>query len=317
MLRVELTPGELRFTRRLGSGSYGVVSEAVHRRTGEEFAVKSTESGAKDLGIPSSVLREVGSLLALPPSPHVVRLVAVFHCGTSVQLVFDLAKGGDLETALDELLIHGRRRGAEELWDAVWSDEGSRRLSRQMLLAVRHLHSHRIAHRDIKPANLLFRDVSRRHLVLCDFGLTRDETPPRRVRSHAAFTAGYRPPEVILDGQYTARCDLWSAGCTIAELLRRESGPLFNGMAEVEVLIQIAECLGRPDRDLWPSCGTLPGYQEEFPRLHPKGFGLDGCSEEGREVVELLVRYDPRSRVSAADALKLPYFSPPSCPSLD
>ncbi|MCX5772501.1 MAG: serine/threonine-protein kinase [Candidatus Hydrogenedentes bacterium] len=86
--------------------------------------------------------------------------------------------------------------------------------------AVAFAHAHGILHRDIKPANLLI-DPDTEHVKLADFGIAR-----LRMSRGTSSTFGvilgslpYMPPEVIDGRAADARCDIFSIGVTLYELL--------------------------------------------------------------------------------------------------
>lgn len=68
-------------------------------------------------------------------------------------------------------------------------------------------------------------------IKLCDFGFARPCacTEPWYAERHSSYvvTRFYRPPEVLLGDKYGAPVDVWSAGCTLAELATGR--PLFPG----------------------------------------------------------------------------------------
>ena len=79
--------------------------------------------------------------------------------------------------------------------------------------AVQQLHSIPVIHMDIKPENFLLKGnvVKLSDFGLSDFGSTGEGK---------AGTPGYIAPEVILSkSQYSNKCDMWSLGATIYEIL--------------------------------------------------------------------------------------------------
>lgn len=68
-------------------------------------------------------------------------------------------------------------------------------------------------HRDIKPANIILND--RNILKLVDFGLCRQ----RAITNTICGTPGYMAPEICLGDSYTKKCDIYSMGCLIFELV--------------------------------------------------------------------------------------------------
>ncbi|AES88722.2 MAP kinase [Medicago truncatula] len=61
-------------------------------------------------------------------------------------------------------------------------------------------------------------------------------------------TRWYRAPELLLNcSEYTAAIDVWSVGCILMEIIRRE--PLFPGKDYVQQLALITELLGSPNEE--------------------------------------------------------------------
>lgn len=93
--------------------------------------------------------------------------------------------------------------------------------------ALAYLHSKNTVHRDIKPENILvyFRDVTRIHVKLCDFGLSKQPLYGEPLQSYCG-TPVYMAPEVVYeapsleDGHpgYGFAVDIWSLGVVILEL---------------------------------------------------------------------------------------------------
>lgn len=81
------------------------------------------------------------------------------------------------------------------------------------------LHQAEILHRDIKPSNILWRDRSKKSIVLIDFGLSsvvRNKSLSIVV-SQTGFTMIYAAPEVI-NGVYFDESDYYSMGIVLYEL---------------------------------------------------------------------------------------------------
>jgi non-specific serine/threonine protein kinase len=90
--------------------------------------------------------------------------------------------------------------------------------SRQLLSGLTRAHESGIIHRDIKPSNLLV--THRNELKILDFGLARLLEEAAWTQSGGfAGTVGYMAPEQVAWGKVDHRCDLWSAGVVLYEIL--------------------------------------------------------------------------------------------------
>lgn len=95
------------------------------------------------------------------------------------------------------------------------------KLISQLLMAISHLHNKDIYHRDIKPGNILiYRDKNGEPILkLSDFGFSNWNSNTCR-KSPKINTPWYRAPEVAWKVRnYKMSTDIWSAGCTIYEIL--------------------------------------------------------------------------------------------------
>ncbi|CAN6291787.1 unnamed protein product [Urochloa humidicola] len=289
---------------RLGKGAFGAVIRARHRGTGRSVAMKflGDEDGCG--GGQAELLRE--SLLlqaASAGNPFVItsRGLARDPATTDLCLVIDC--GG---TNLHDALALRRRQTPAPLpestvRDAMW----------QLLTGAKTMHAAHIMHRDIKPQNILLGDD--KVLRLCDFGLAvrMNEPPPYGL----AGTRWYMAPEVLLGmPDYDALVDIWSLGCVMAELVGG-SAP-FQGVDEEDQLHAIFGVLGMPDATSWPwfEFTQFAAELSEMDKRHKTSvlrckYTETKLSEEGFELLSGLLTCNPDKRLTAAAALKHPWFS--------
>ena len=113
------------------------------------------------------------------------------------------------------------------------TDEHMQYILYQLLKALKYMHSANITHRDLKPSNILATENC--EISICDFGLSRqiedsEQEDDKLTQSLTEYvvTRYYRAPEIMLSShEYTLAVDMWSLGCTLAELLSRNV--LFKG----------------------------------------------------------------------------------------
>jgi len=122
-------------------------------------------------------------------------------------------------------------------------------------------------------------------------------------------TLWYRAPEILLGGRaYSTGVDMWSVGAIFAEMCTRK--PLFPGDSEIDEIFKIFRILGTPTEADWPGVTSLPDYKSSFPKwVRNENVALVGTlSEEGLDLLDALLIYDPAARISAKQACSHPYF---------
>merc|ERR1719258_126127 len=186
-----------------------------------------------------------------------------------------------------------------------------RNFTRQLLSGIEVCHAHRIIHRDLKPQNLLI--DSNMRLKIADFGLARAFSLPIPQYTHEVVTVWYRPLEILLGSKlYSIPVDIWGIGCILAEMAT--GGPLFAGDSEIDTAFKIFQKLGTPTEAMWPGLSELPDFKPSFPQWKPKGWKnirntLTQLGASGIDILDRLMRYNPRTRVSAREALKHAYLA--------
>ncbi|CEL93338.1 unnamed protein product [Vitrella brassicaformis CCMP3155] len=287
-----------------GEGTYGVVYRAQERGTNKTVALKKIRTDQHDEGVPGTALREI-SLLLMLEHPNIVSLLRPIHHTNALYLVFEWT-----DFDLKRFMKMHDRLG----YGACLSVPIVRHFARQLLSAIQHCHTNRTIRRDLKPQNLLINRQG--HLKVGDFGLARVFEIPSQPLTHEVVTLWYRAPEIIL-GQdcYSTSIDMWSVGTILYEMLTGQ--PLFPGDSEFGTLVKIFHKLGTPTEVDYPGVSELPHFKETFPKF--SGVAEDGVSvltrelagfdHDGVDLIHSLLRWDPRDRLSAVQALRHPFLT--------
>lgn len=308
----------------LGSGTWGVVFEAIRLSDNLRVAVKKIDSQGE--GLNYSAIREIKHLQELDGGVYILKLHEVFMSGGSIHLVLDFCSH-DLEKIIRNKTVHLRT-------------EHIKCYIKQILLGMAHCHSYFILHRDMKPANILVTDSG--IVKIADFGLARNFSSPIRM-TNDVNTMFYKPPELLFGARfYSPSIDVWAVGCILAELILRR--PLFPGSSPIEQLSLIFNVLGTPlpvplpvlargeqggeEQRHWPDACLLPDYME-FEERSPlnlssiiKSHGIelelsqlnaaadkDYVSSE-LKILSSMLSLDPRKRPSCKELLEShPYLN--------
>ncbi|KAJ3025440.1 UNVERIFIED_CONTAM: hypothetical protein HDU68_007124 [Siphonaria sp. JEL0065] len=292
---------------RIEEGSYGIVYRARDKQTGEIVALKKLKLENEVNGFPITTLREIYTLLLAKHENIVdVREIVVTPSYKGVFIVMEFVEH-DLKSLMDSM--RSPFLGSE-----------IKTLMLQLISAVDCLHQKWIVHRDLKTSNLLMNN--RGMMKVADFGLARRFADPcLGSMTQLVVTLWYRAPELLLGGKdYSTAIDMWSVGCIFAELVNKE--PLFPGQGEIDQLSKIFKLLGTPSEKVWPGFTELPNAKSFNFKHQPFNnlkLRFPSLTANGIDLMEKLLTYDPKQRITAAQALKHPYFreSPaPKDPSL-
>eukprot|EP00051_Salpingoeca_urceolata_P014840 m.189415 g.189415 ORF g.189415 m.189415 type:complete len:633 (+) comp18206_c0_seq1:232-2130(+) len=293
--------------RFLGEGRYGIVCSALDTEgPGASWvAIKKIDLRATEFNLrfAQTCLREV-ELCRQMNHDNIVQLRRLLGSREHMEVyfVFEL-----MDTDLRRVLTS---HGASQSLTA----DHVRFFSYQLLRGVKYLHSGNVLHRDLKPENILV--TASGELKIADLGLAR-VVNEQTLSSRTEYVASrwYRAPEVILQPRgYGTAMDLWSVGAIIAELVTRR--PIFRGTHVLDQIFKIFMVIGTPSSaDLTAAISnnlSAPAriYLSTLPRCDPVSFSdlLLGADPNCVELVRRLLLFQPEQRLTAAEALSMPYF---------
>ena len=250
--------GDFRIVREIGRGGMGVVYEAeqlsMRRRVALKVLYPSVTMTATAIERFRREAQAAGRL-------HHTNIVAVHGMGSDGGMWFyamEWVAGRALSLVLDDLRsLEGMRpepaAAGTSSTAAVSTSSGSReeyaRVARSfagLADALATAHAAGVVHRDVKPSNILLDTTGT--LKLLDFGLARvrEESAAVTATGDVIGTPQYMSPEQARGGPIDERCDVYSLGATLYEVLTKR--PPLAGRDVAEVLARVLSTEPPPAR---------------------------------------------------------------------
>eukprot|EP01086_Lenisia_limosa_P014998 TRINITY_DN4694_c0_g1_i1.p1 TRINITY_DN4694_c0_g1~~TRINITY_DN4694_c0_g1_i1.p1 ORF type:complete len:396 (+),score=94.17 TRINITY_DN4694_c0_g1_i1:385-1572(+) len=197
---LEFSLGDFEMTSVLGTGTFGRVLLARHRKTGKYYAIKVLKkTDVVRLKQVDHILNEKNILMAVR-NPFVVNLYRTFQDDENLYMLMEYVIGG-------ELFSHLRRVGNFDRETTIF-------YAAEIVMALEYMHGHDVIYRDLKPENILIgRDG---HVKITDFGFAK-RCPDKTWT--LCGTPEYLAPEIITSRGHGKGADYWALGVLIYEML--------------------------------------------------------------------------------------------------
>ena len=203
----------------IGRGGFGKVWKVRLRKTNELFALKEM-SKVKIIDRRSEIsIMSERKLLSSLNHPFLVNMHFAFQDFYNLYLVMDLLTGGDLRYHI----AHKK----------TFSENQTKFIIANIILALEYIHNKNIIHRDIKPENLVLESTG--YVRVTDFGVAKINEEDNS--SETSGTPGYMAPEVILVQNHSFPSDFFALGVIGYEFMIGKRPYLGVGRKEIKQLI--------------------------------------------------------------------------------
>ena len=256
-------------TKMLGSGAFGEVWLAHHKDLDRDFAMKIIKKRKSRRNDEKEILNEIEILKKLD-HPKILKVVDFYSTLKKYYIITEYCHEGEL---FNEIIKVGK------------FDEGQAAfIINQILKAITYCHKMNIIHRDLKPENIMITNREKNgclQVKLIDFGTAKIFEKGHQENKYVG-SSYYMAPEII-KRKYDEKCDLWSIGVIMYILLTGR--PPFDGNDDDEILENVKK--GVFDKSSYP-----------YPLL----------SSQSKDLIDKLLQYDPKKRISADQAIEHPWF---------
>jgi mitogen-activated protein kinase 1/3 len=290
-------PGEI-----IGVGAYGIIISAKDTQNNNQLvAIKKVKSISDNIDL-KRITREILIMKYCQHENIIPLLDVIIHLNKNPSL----NKVADVYLVMEKMDSDLQKiiASKQEL-----SDEHYQFILYQILRALYFLHSAGIIHRDFKPSNVLINEDCT--VKLCDFGMSRALQEEDVSLTEYVVTRYYRAPEVMLTSRhYSKKIDVWSVGCSFAELLSKKfMFPGENYISQIKLIINV---LGTQDpKDLeFISNPSAKNFVMQHQNIKRKDFNkILNCENPlAVDLVEKMLVFNPEKRYSIEECLNHPYL---------
>ncbi len=223
--------GPFRIEQELGRGAMGVVYLAHDTKLDRPVAIKSLPAELMENTTARTRFAREARVLASLNHPNIATIYEELQEAEGVgYLVLEYIPGQTL---------------AERIARSRFNPQEALSIAQQIAEAVAAAHEHGVIHRDLKPGNIKITPEGR--IKVLDFGLAKalgGEAPDQQstvtLPGRVMGTPAYMSPEQARGLETDKRCDIWSFGCVLYEMLTGKVP--FEGETASDTLACILDC---------------------------------------------------------------------------
>ena len=206
-MSIKINKKEYTIIKELGKGGFGRVVQVLSKSDNKNYAIKiipikgETKDKIKSFQSESDILSKFNC-------NNIVKYYDSSKDGNNIYILMEYCSGENLRSFIDKNMNNNTYIEENILITIII----------QICRGIEEMHNKKIIHRDLKPDNIFIN--GNMNIKIGDFGISKqiDSYKTLTLTKYKKRTDYYVAPEIIVDGIYNEKSDMWSLGCIIYEL---------------------------------------------------------------------------------------------------
>jgi len=206
-MSININDKEFKIIKELGKGGFGRVIHVLSESDNKHYALKEIPIKGETKEKIESFQNEA-TILSKFDCENIVKYYDSSKDANNIYILMELCDGKNLRNFIDENINDSTLIEEKIIYNII----------SQICTGIKEIHDKKIIHRDLKPENIFMNENMT--IKLGDFGISKqfDSYKTHTLTINKTGTEFYAAPEIIDDGIYNEKSDIWSLGCIIYEL---------------------------------------------------------------------------------------------------
>ena len=198
-----MNKNKYRILKELGKGGYGKVSLVLNNLDNKYYALK--EILIKDEDNINNIKNEI-NIISKFNNNNIVKYYNSYKENDKYYILMEYCDGQNLKDYINKHIEKNELIEENIIHNII----------KQICIGIEEINKMKIIHRDLKPENIFMN--KNLEIKIGDFGISKQLNREYAITKNKLGTEYYAAPEILLDGKYNEKSDIWSLGCIIYEL---------------------------------------------------------------------------------------------------
>jgi len=206
-MSLKINSKEYKIEKKLGEGGYGKVFQVLNESDNQYYALKEfLIKGETKENI--QLIKKEAEILSKFNHKNIVKYYDSLEVGDKFYILMEYCDSKNLDVIIKEHKENSQLIEEKKIYNII----------KQLCLGIKEIHDKKIVHRDLKPENIFLNKNN--EIKIGDFGISKELNLYKKYAktTKKIGTLYYVAPEILDEGIYNDKADIYSLGCIIYEL---------------------------------------------------------------------------------------------------